>query len=323
MNNARAYRLIQGVGVSVVRIGVDWSQIQPAPARQYDWSTLDQQVQLAQQYHVKLMLQLGATPTWDLPTDVNGNTHSVPADCQNGGTCSAVHTYVTDLIAHLGPESPVAYIIPRNEVYNTSMNWKHGTADDYARYLNAVYRAVHATGSSIKVMNGGDELIPPNYTAAPMYQPGTSPAQFEQSLFSDPLFCNSIDIADIHLGFSGPVWGPQVVDTTEQGLRACAGKPIPIWITETALTSDPTGQSDSEHQAVLGTAYTQGLSSQAQYLTDTYTALAKDPNVYGINWTFLTDNPSSGESSNSNYGGLANRHYTIKSAYSALQGFTQ
>lgn len=323
MDSTEAYTLIHNAGASVVRIGASWSQIQPTSARQYNWSTLDQQVQLAEHYNVKLVLQLGDTPTWDLPPGANGDTRYVPADCQNGNTCPAAYTYVTDLITHLGPSSPVAYIIPRNEVYDTSKNWISGTADDYARYLNAVYRAVHDAGSSIKVMNGGDELIPSSFTASPMYKPGSPAAQFAQALFSNPLFCDSLDVADIHLGFSGPVWGPQVVDTTEQGLQACAGKSIPIWVTETALTSDPSVQTDAQHEAVLGTTYTQGLSSQAQYLSDTFNALAHDANVYGMNWTFLIDDPTSSDTPNSKYGGLADTHYVPKLVYSTLEGFTE
>jgi hypothetical protein len=44
----------------------------------------------------------------------------------------------------------------------------------------------------------------------------------------------------------------------------------------------------------LGGAYEEGAPSQAKYLTDTLGALARHPNVIGINWTFLisaTDNP--------------------------------
>lgn len=293
-----AFELIWQSGATVVRTGVGWNGLQPADAQHTDWQNLDRLLQLAARDHLSVLLEFGDTPKWDAPSGANPDIsyEYAPVDCLNGGSCATVSAFVTALVRHLDA-SPnrvvVVGLIPRNEPQNFAKNWIGGTAADYARYQHAVYIAVHAVDPRLPVLNGGTEEAPAalqaenaRFAKHPRYV--AQATQFAHDLYTNPLWCKSIDILDVHVGDHGPIDSPRLVDASEQALQECnGGHAVPVWVTEVGYSYLPAVQEQPAVLAELGTTYSQGAASQAQFLDDTYHALQKDHNVVGINWTFL------------------------------------
>ncbi|MCL4508205.1 MAG: beta-galactosidase [Chloroflexi bacterium] len=297
----RVYQLAAQTGASYVRIGASWSQVQASGPNSYDWSYLDHVVQLATAHGLHVLLEVGVTPSWDLAPGTNGNTSAPPADCVAGTMdCASFASYMAHLASHVAPLG-VQYLIVRNEPQVTGKNWVGGTPAEFAQFLHAGYVAAHQADPSIKILNGGEEMPSAQLQAlaAPLDGPGLQQElAFEQALYTNPLFCSSLDVLDLHVGFNGPTYSPMIVDSSEQALQRCnGGKQVPVWVTEVAYTSIPQLQALPRLTAELGNGYTNGPASQAQFLADTYAALQHDCNVAGINWTYLVDLPTGGQTS--------------------------
>jgi hypothetical protein len=290
-NLPRVGELMRQAGARAIRIGVPWSSIEPTAAPRYNWTLLDRIAAGARADGLQVLFEMGDEPAWDAP---NGNSAAPPADCLNGGSCAIVRRYVRALVHRLARDG-ITYLIPRNEPQNTAKNWVGGTAAEYAAYQHAVYLAAHHADPAIRVLNGGEELLSAQlrrilrpYEIAPRY--AQQSFTFVQSLYHDPRFCKSIDVLDVHVGDHGPVYSPEIVVNSEAAIRRCdGGRTLPVWVTEVGYTSIPQIQSSPALVAELGPKYQGGQLGQAKYLIDTFRALARDPQVIGINWTFLVD----------------------------------
>ena len=132
--------------------------------------------------------------------------------------------YVTALVDHAAPEG-LRYLIVRNEPQDFNMNWVGGDAASYAHFQSVVYQAAHAADPVIKVLNGGTEAVTPSLVQhlAPQAAHDSKAIAFATALYSDPSWCNSLDILDLHVGDFGPVWSPQIVDASERAIQACNG----------------------------------------------------------------------------------------------------
>ncbi|MHB8319129.1 MAG: glycoside hydrolase 5 family protein [Acidimicrobiales bacterium] len=326
--------MIREAGATAVRIGGDWPATEPAPGR-YNFASVDRLLSLAHADGLTVLFELGNEPTWDA---TGGNENAPPSDCNSpSSACTSVTSYVSALVSHAAPEG-LKYLIARNEPQNFNKNWVGGTAAGYARFQQAVYQAAHGADPGIKVLNGGTESISASLRAlANRIQPRTLYEQkvtaFSNSLYSNPSWCDSLDILDIHVGDHGPLYSPQIVDSSEAALQACnGGKHVPVWVTEVGYPSISALQSSRVYQIELNGAYQGGESGQARFLTDTFKALAKDQNVVGIDWTFMIDPNTTnvvppGTTYNKAFSagmgaGLAYSSYKTKAAYRAYQAIT-
>jgi hypothetical protein len=281
---------VEGLGAKAIRIGVPWSTIQPEPGGTFRWALADAILQSARRAHLTVLWELGEEPAW---AATGGISAAPPADCHAGGSCASVRAYVTALVRHLSRWG-VHDLIPRNEPQNTAQNWVGGSADDYVTYLAAVHAAAHAVDPTVRVLSGGEEIVPGalQQAVAP-YLPDTAyrraEAAFVKDLYHSPTFCRSVDVLDVHVGDEGPVWAPQVVAGSERAIAACGGRTFPVWVTEVGYSSEPAVQESALARVVLGPGYTGGGTGQATYLTRTIRALINTPEVIGVNWTFLVD----------------------------------
>jgi len=279
-------------GATAIRVGQPWAIVQPTPARTYKWRGLDRILAAAQAQELEVLLEMGDTPAWDVAPRAHGDGAYPPIDCGPSGGCASARQFVTDLVRHVAPFG-VRYLIPRNEPQDTRRNWVGGTAEQYAGFQQAVYEAAHAADPRVKVLNGGEELLPPTLVDILQRVADVRGAlSFTASLYADPQFCRSLDVLDVHLGHDGPVYGRAVVELSEQAIRRCnGGRPVPVWVTETAYTSLPQVQAVPSYAPQLGGAYRDGDAGQAAFLRDTFEALAGDTDVIGINWSEPLDLP--------------------------------
>ncbi|MBX6372061.1 MAG: hypothetical protein IRZ02_07380 [Acidothermus sp.] len=282
--------LANQIGAGAVRIGLDWQDAEPRPAS-YDWNRLDRLLALARANRLTVLLELGEEPSWDAP---GGNRAAPPRDCATPqASCAVVRAFVGALVAHAAPLG-LHYLVVRNEPQDFAKNWDGGTASDYAHYQQVVYQAAHEADPTILVLNGGTEDAPQLSGEARALglsgSYGAKAAVFAQALYSDPNWCRSLDVLDLHVADHGPVYSPEIVRESSAALLRCDGNvPKPIWITECAYSALPAVQDSPTVQAELGRTYVGGEQGQARYLADVFNALSAVPGVVGINWTFLVD----------------------------------
>jgi hypothetical protein len=322
-------QLVQRAGASAIRTGGNWATEEPSPGH-YDFSEVDQLFSLSKADGLTVLFELGKEPRWDA---LGGNTNAPPSDCDTpAANCASVRHYVTALVDHAAPEG-LQYLIVRNEPQDFNRNWVGGDAASYAHFQSVVYQAAHAADPVIKVLNGGTEAVTPSLVQnlAPQAAFDAKAIAFATALYSDPTWCNSLDVLDLHVGDFGPQWSPKIADASERALQACTGgRPIPEWVTEVGYPSTPALQASLVHREELGERYQGGETGQARFLTDTFRALAHDDNVVGINWTFpvdpnLTQTPPSPGAKDKmvfddGFGdGLVTSNYETKASYHAFQ----
>lgn len=321
-------QLVRRAGASAVRTGGNWATEEPSPGH-YEFSELDQLFSVAKADGLTVLFELGKEPVWDA---LGGNSNAPPSDCATpSATCGSVTQYVTALVNHAAPEG-LRYLIVRNEPQDFNKNWVGGDAASYAHFQNVVYEAVHAADPAIKVLNGGTEAVTPalEQHLASQAALDTKAIAFAAALYSDPSWCDSLDVLDLHLGTFGPVWSPQIVDASERAIEKCnGGRQVAVWVTEVGYPSTPALQASPIYINELGDGYSGGETGQARFLTDTFRALAHDHNVVGINWTFTVD-PNSTQASprlangtnviEGGFGaGLVYSNYQTKASYRAFQ----
>jgi hypothetical protein len=327
----RVLQMITDAGGRAVRIGGNWSTVEPSPGH-FDWSQVDALFSLAKADRLTVLFELGDEPAWDAE---GGNPAAPPADCTTANaSCASVANYVEALVAHAAPEG-LRYLVVRNEPQNFATNWVGGTPSSYARFQQVAYQAAHRADPTIEVLNGGTDAPSPALQAArarlgtpSLYE--RQAAAFAAALYTNPAWCDSLDVLDLHVGDHGPVYSPQIVSASQAALAACdGGLHRPVWVTEVGYPSIPALQDSPVYDAELGGAYRGGDSGQARYLTDTFSALARDPQVIGINWTFtidpnLSDAVPPGTSYNQAFAagvgeGLATATYHTKASYQAFE----
>jgi hypothetical protein len=321
-------QLVQRAGASAVRTGGDWATEEPSPGH-YNFSEIDELFSLANADGLTVLFELGKEPKWDA---LGGNPNAPPSDCDApSASCDLVRQYVTALVHHAAPEG-LRYLVVRNEPQDFNKNWVGGDAASYAQFQSVVYQAAHAADPAIKVLNGGTEAVTPSLAQhlAPQAGHDGKAIAFATALYSDPSWCKSLDILDLHVGDFGPVWSPQIVDASQRAIQACnGGKEMPVWVTEVGYPSTRVLQASSFYTEELGDRYQGGAAGQARFLTDTFKALAHDDNVVGINWTFTVDPnlvqeapPAPNDQSvfDDGFGdGLLYSNYQAKASYHAFQ----
>lgn len=321
--------LIRQGGASAVRFGGNWNSAEPSPGV-YNFSAIDQLLALTRSDDLTLLFGLGDEPTWDA---TNGNQHAPPKDCDSPtATCASVTAYVKALVGHAAPEG-LRYVITRNEPQVVDKNWVGSDPATFAHFQQVVYRAAHAADASIRVLNGGTEFLSPSLvhlgmSLAPEVPYPANAVAFASALYRDPAWCDSIDVLDLHVGDHGPVYSPRMVDASEKAIKQCdGGRHVPVWVTEVGYPSVASLQNSPGYQKELKGKYQGGEPGQAMFLTDTFTALEKNRNVVGVDWTFMIDpnatsTPPQGASYNELQGfgdGLATSSYTPKVAYTAFK----
>ena len=326
--------MVKQAGATAVRFGGNWNSAEPSPGV-YNFRAIDQLLSLTRSDDLTLLFGLGDEPAWDA---TNGNPNAPPEDCNSPtAACTSVSDYVTALVRHAAPEG-LHYIISRNEPEDFNKNWVGSDPNTFAHFQQVIYRAAHDADPSIDVLNGGTVALSRSLVAlarslvpdAPYDQKAVA---FASALYANPAYCDSLDVLDLHVGDHGPVYSPRIVDASETAIEACdGGRHVPVWVTEVGYPSIAALQSTPVYQKELvGDKYRGGGSGQARFLTDTFTALEKDHNVVGINWTFMIDpnttpTPPPGATYDRILGfadGLATSSYTPKAAYTAFKNVAE
>lgn len=232
------------LGASEIRVDVDLSGIFPTPGAT-DWTGLDDYIQLARQYGLRVLADITATPLW-------------LANCPAGVPPSGGYRCGTDRAALYGAlvgkvVAHAAGAIRDWEIVNEpDATWAFvGTPEQYARMLSASYDAIHRTEPDARVLIGG--IMDPgsrNWVSRVFAVPGADAV-------------HKFDIANVHLrGALGPL-----VQHLRDWISYFRSKGFngPLWVTEHGYSADPAYQKDP--------AYRYGPEAQAKYLSASIPAL--------------------------------------------------
>ncbi|CCW35154.1 beta-1,4-xylanase [Chthonomonas calidirosea] len=258
-------------GIGYVRIGLDWSAVEPQPGV-WNFTQTDRIVQTAARYHMRVLAELGGTPRWASTAPATAlNPWDYPP--QNWNDWSA---YVTQLARRYHGMVMAWKVLNEPVLLNRRVGgaWPAST---YARALGLAYRAVHREDPDAAVMSGcvwwDDPATMPN-------------SQYYHALVTDPTYplYKNIDIMNLHYNDIPPKAQAKWLVDLHRVMRRDAGKELPIWVDEVAYPASPSEQNDA--------GYKDGEESQAKYLTDTLAVNFADPQVKKVFWTFPFDGPS-------------------------------
>ena len=227
-------------GASEIRLDIELSGVFPNPNAPPDWNGIDQYMSLARRYHLRVLADLLATPSY-----LTSCPSGTPAD----------QTYLCP------PLDPVLWgedagaiaahtrgVINDFEIINEpDGSWAfRGTPQQYAALLTAAYHAIHNANPNARVALGGLMDIGPggrNWMNEMLTSLGHSAI-------------HSFDIANIHVRTTAA----QTASAVTGWRRYFASKHFigPLWVTETGYPADPTQQTDPAYQG--------GPEAQARYL---------------------------------------------------------
>lgn len=313
-NGQSAFPTYRALGVRVLQLDLQWAEVAPTrpadpqdpndPA--YQWpAEIDQAVQQASHYGIKLCLLVKYTPPW-----ANGNRSTTWAP-------NATADYANFLTAATRRYPSVHYWMVWGEP-------NRGTPPDflpmpynkpegprrYALLLNAGYHALKAASRANVVIGGNTwsfgRVQPadflkwmrlPNGKPPPLDYYGHNPFGLRfPNLSKNPYFPGGRDINDI--------------DTLEKQLKATYHRPVKLWLSEFTISSDHNTAAFDFHTSRKG---------QARWLTAAFKLVNSVDYVAGLGWFNLLDSPLTGPVNTQLTNGLLTYALKRKPSYFAYQ----
>jgi len=237
------------VGASEIRLDIAIANVFPDPGGSPGWTGVDQYMQLARRYHLRVLADLLATP-WYLADCPAGTPFtesylcppSDPVRWAQETAAIAAHTrgFIDDFEIVNEPDGTWAF---------------RGSPQQYAGMLAPAYRAIHDANPAARVALGG------------LMDVGEAGQQWMDamlaSLGTDAI--HEFDIANIHV--RGPAADTKRVVARWRRYFTRHGFGGPLWVTEAGYPADPSHQNDP--------AYRGGADAQARYLTDAVPAMIR------------------------------------------------
>jgi hypothetical protein len=142
--------LLKQAGFDWAKVQIRWEERQGAPgAENIDWGFIDNVVNTAQQYNVKLLFSVVTAPRWARPADTDWSVPGPPANPQD-------YAAFVGAIAARHPGKVKAY-----EIWNEQNLWYEWggkgrlNAGQYVDLLRAAYAAIKAADPDAMVISGG------------------------------------------------------------------------------------------------------------------------------------------------------------------------
>jgi len=229
------------VGASEIRLDIAIANVFPDPGGSPDWTGVDQYMQLARRYHLRVLADLLATP-WYL------------ADCPAGTPFTESYLCApSDPVRWAQEAAAIAahargFIDDFEIVNEPDGTWAfRGSPQQYAGMLTPAYRAIHDANPAARVALGG------------LMDVGDAGQQWMDAMLASlgPDAIHEFDIANIHV--RGPAADTKRVVARWRRYFTRHGFRGPLWITEAGYPADPSHQNDP--------AYRGGADAQARYLT--------------------------------------------------------
>ncbi|MDP9028449.1 MAG: hypothetical protein M3N46_13035 [Actinomycetota bacterium] len=237
----------------------------PTPAARKDaptaapaWSGVDEYMELAQRYHLRVLADLTSTP------------HHM-ADCPSGTPERETYRCPADPVQWAAAAGAIAAhtrgVIDDFEIINEpNGRWAFlGSPAQYAVMLSDAYRAIHANDPAAQVVLGG--IMNPNSTGLAWMNAMLATAGVDA--------LHSFDVANVHVRGAVSQAGSEVCEWRSYLAREkFAG---PLWVTETGYPASPASQSQP--------GFRDGAAAQVRWLDDAVPAML----VAGSAKVFVTE----------------------------------
>jgi hypothetical protein len=224
------------IGASVIRLDISLSGIFNNGPTLPDWRQVDEYMQLARQYKLRVLGNLLATPWWLVacPPGFTGADYICPPSDPKiwGDMAGQLAKHTRGVINHF-------------EIINEADGkWAFvGSAQQYANILSASYIAIHKANKKAKVsITGIMNIATFKWINAVFKTPGAKASK-------------KFDIANVHIRSSPDLAGRLVKKWIQYFKKYC--RKCPLWVTETGYPADKSFQ----HKK----GYTSGEASQAKW----------------------------------------------------------
>jgi hypothetical protein len=256
------FREASALGASSIRLDVFVPAIITGRDGQRDWSTLDEYVALARQYHVQVLGVLLGTPGW-LAHCPAGTSFLEIYKCSLSDP-AAFATYAAEIAAH------ARGVIDDWEILNEpDGRWAYlGTAADYARLLTLAARAIHVANPAARVLLGGVMSLESRPWLRAVFAIGGR------------RLVTSVDVTSVHVRCRLASLRPTI--RRWRAFFARRGLRVPLWVTEHGYPSDPRYRNDPRFQ--------DGAPGQAAYLRRSVPAMLHA----GVARVFVTERDNLG-----------------------------
>ena len=270
----------------------------------YHWTLYDRTVEYAQQYGIKVLFSIYATPTWEsgntskniAPKNANDLRDFAYAAAQRYSGTFADETgrvlpAVKDWTAWNEPNNPT-FLAPQYK--RSGSTWVIQSAFNYAKICNAVYDGVHATFNANERVACG-VTAPRGNNNPNSSRPSVSPIAFLRACKKAGLL--RFDAWAHHPYYAGPSDQPTTKPVTAKGAPATAvtlgniGDLIKtvtqlygnkrIWITEYGYQTNPP-------DTLFGVSW----AKQALYLKQAFAIAKQNPRIDMMLWFLLKDDPN-------------------------------
>ena len=270
----------------------------------YHWALYDRTVEYAQQYGIKVLFSIYATPTWESGNPAKNVAPKNASDLRDFAYAAAkrysgtfadetgrVLPAVKDWTAWNEPNNPT-FLAPQYK--RSGSTWVIKSAANYAKICNAVYDGVHATFNANERVACG--VTAPRGNNDPNgSRPSVSPIAFLRACKKAGLL--RFDAWAHHPYYAGPSDQPTTKPVTAKGAPATAvtlgniGDLIKtvtqlygnkrIWITEYGYQTNPP-------DTLFGVSW----AKQAVYLKQAFGIAKKNPRIDMMLWFLLKDDPN-------------------------------
>jgi hypothetical protein len=230
------------LGASTIRLDIALSSVFASPDGPPDWTGVDQDMALAQRYHLRVLADLTATPWYmtDCPPGTPWEeTYTCPPAspalwAQQAGEIAAHTRGVIDYFEIINePDGAWAFL---------------GTARQYAMILAGAHDAIRRANPAARIVLGG------------LMNCGATGMMWLDTVLNElgAGAAHAFDIANVHIRVPTPAGAARTVRDWLAYLRG-RGFAGPLWVTETGYPADPAFQTTPGYQ--------QGPISQAQWMT--------------------------------------------------------
>ena len=303
-NGVSLFPIYHQLGVTILEEQLDWSETAPTRPRQptnpadpaYQWpAALQQDITMARRYHIRIMIQIIATPSW-----ANGGKRSQyaplrPGDVANFATAAARYYRTVHLWMAWGePNDRNFEPVIKAKPYKPLTAAQQVAPHRYARVLDAVYGALKAVSRSNLVIGGNTytygyistqqwiaNLRLPNGRPPRMDMYGHNPFSYTPPTFSSrPSPYAEVQFSDL----------PRLAQLVDRYL----GKGIPLFLSEWTIPTAP----DEE------LVYWVDPPVAARWITEALQEARAWKRIYALGWIHLYDDPPVGKRLPITAGGL-------------------
>jgi len=317
-------------GVESIRIPVGWGSVQPVNNGQFDWSSLDNQVEEAAKAGIKVLPFLGGAPEWAVPSKSVPGAGGLKAPARlpvSGGARTGWVAFATAAVARYGPtgsfwsEHPG---LPKRPIRNWQIwnepNFKYFIAKPNPTEYGTL---VKISSTALKAADPGAQVILAGLFSRPK---GSRTAtgkhkslNWYASDFLDRMYKTTPGLktrfsgASLHPYTINARELPEVAEEFRNVLTANKDGAKGLWITELGWSSG---------KASSGNKFAKGMGGQARELRSAFTLLRNKQvkwKLKGVYWFSVDDAP--GACNFCDGSGLFAKGFVPKQSWSAYVQF--